>query len=191
VLAGARVAGHCTVLVNQAGDAEVQQPHLAARVDQDVGRLEVTVDDQAAVCLGHRLADSDEQRDAFIQRQARGMHVHALAFDIFNRQERAAVGEDATVEQPRDARMVQPRQQFALAGEPLAQFRRGFGHRVEQLQRDLLHEAAMTAFGQIDHPHAASTQTLQQAVLAGGVGRGLLATQVLPDVGREQLRRAP
>ena len=50
----------CLALVEDLGDAEVQQPHDALMGDEDVGRLQVAVDDLPVVGVGDGLGDLHE-----------------------------------------------------------------------------------------------------------------------------------
>jgi hypothetical protein len=76
--------------------------------------------------------------------------------------------------QLRDIRVCQPRQRVAFAQEALDQFRcRQFA--ANELQRDLMSELPIRAFGQIHAAHAANTQFAQQTIcadLCAGVRRG-------------------
>ena len=51
------------------GDAEVQQLGLAVRCDQDVGRLQITVEDAALVGVLHRITHQRRKLDAFVRCQ--------------------------------------------------------------------------------------------------------------------------
>ena len=51
-------------VLEQLGDAEVQQPHLAVGADEDVCRLEVAVHDELAMCVRHGVGDLREQPQA-------------------------------------------------------------------------------------------------------------------------------
>ena len=54
--------------VDQLGDAEVEELGLSRRRDEDVGRLDVAVHDQAAVRVLHRVAQLGEQPEAPLER---------------------------------------------------------------------------------------------------------------------------
>ena len=76
--------------VEQFGDAEVEQPHLPRRIDQDVRWLDVAMHDQIAVCEAGGIDDLKEQGDAFAQRESAGVAPaqQVLAVDVLHRQPR-------------------------------------------------------------------------------------------------------
>ncbi len=83
------------LLVDQPGDAEVQQLRLAPRIDQDVTGPQVAVDKQvAAVRILHRGADLEKQLRAVAQVQLVSLapRVDVLTLDVLHRQEGLAVG---------------------------------------------------------------------------------------------------
>jgi hypothetical protein len=53
--------------VEELGDAEVEESHLTAPGEQDVGRLEIAMDDEVNVSVVHRLADPLEQDQSFVE----------------------------------------------------------------------------------------------------------------------------
>ena len=154
--------------VQQLGDAEIEQPHLALRIDQDVGGLEVAVHHQVGVGMADRAADLQEQAQAFVQRQLQAPAVFGdrLALDVGQHQVGLAVLAEAGIQQPGDVRMLQPRQDLALAVEALAQARVGVA-RVQQLQRHLPPVQPVGTLGQPHLAHAALAQRAQQAVGTG------------------------
>ncbi|WLA04796.1 hypothetical protein MO329_19965 [Xanthomonas translucens] len=136
----------------QLGDAEVEPAHLACGVDQDVGRLQVAMYDQVGVGVTDHLAYLQEQPQprAHRQLQALAMIGERLAFDIGQRQ----------------VRVLQPRQDLALAGEALAQ--RGVGVAgTQQFQRDLALVQAVDALRQPDLAHAAFAEQPLQRIRPG------------------------
>ncbi len=108
-------------LVQQLGDAEIQQLDRALAVHQDVGRLQIAVDGQLAVCRAHRGQHLQEQADAGMQGQPCHIapSVDALALHPFQHQVGLALRREAGIEQLRDAWVAQPRQQGALAPKAL------------------------------------------------------------------------
>jgi hypothetical protein len=121
----------------QPGDAEVQQPHLAIGRDQDVAGLEVAMDDQPRMRVLHRVEHLVEQGQPAFHAQPLAVAplVHGSAVgDPFHRHPGRAVGVDAGVVQPCDVRVLQPRQDVALAREALGQSRHQ-GQPRRQLQR--------------------------------------------------------
>ncbi|MDP1691838.1 MAG: hypothetical protein Q8L49_07825 [Burkholderiaceae bacterium] len=103
--------------VQRLGDAEVQQLDLALGRDQHVGRLQVAVHQQGAVRNGDGVGQLQKQGQALGQRPpgaglGQGLAVHALHHEAGN-----ASGAALGVDQPRDVRMLQPRQRALLAGK--------------------------------------------------------------------------
>jgi hypothetical protein len=80
------------------------------------------VDDQVGVRVADRFAGLQEQPQAHVQRLRVGAAPvgDRFAVDVFQRQVGLVVA-DAGVEQARDVRMFQPREDLALAGEAQAQ----------------------------------------------------------------------
>lgn len=174
--------------VQQAGDAEVQQLHLAALVHQDIARLEVAVDDQAAVGEGHGREHLQKERQHPGRRPGLARHplVDGLAVHLLHGQIGLALGAEAGVVEPRDMRVLQTGQQIALVDEALAHALR----RLQLAQRQLQGHAAQHAAGLLggpDHGHAALAQRRQQAVVGdavtGAQGRGALGGQGLLQQG--------
>ena len=157
--------------VEQAGDAEVEQLRLQAAVrlarDEDVGRLEVAVGDEAAVCVGDGVADLQKQLQPGVDAQplAVGRVGDGRAVDGLEGEVGLAGGRLAAVEQARDGRVLEPGEDGALAQEPLANTRPG-ERRVgaNELERDGLREAAVGSLGEVDAPHAAAAQLVHDAV---------------------------
>ena len=147
-------------VLEQLGDAEVQQLHDAIGADQDVARLDVAMHHQVAVRMRHRGEHVVEQREAPVDVQP--MQV-AIAVDGFARDEvEHEVGlsarRHARVEQARDVRVGQPGQDGAFALEArcagVAEHRQ-----VQQLDR---HAAADAPVGAMGAPHAAAAALAQQ-----------------------------
>jgi hypothetical protein len=151
--------------VEQLGDPEVQQPHLTLRRDQDVGRLQVAVDDEVRVCMLHGQQHLAEEPHALAQRQpalvAPGRD--RLALDVLQREPRLPVARDAGVEQTRDVRMAQRGEDVALALEAHGE-RLAAGTRVRQLDGHAPLEDAVVALGEPHLGHAALAQRMHQAV---------------------------
>ncbi len=69
-------------MADQAGDAEVQQFHAMARIDDDVAGLDVGVNDTLAVGVVDRGADIDEQVQPGPESQAMGLDVVENGFAL-------------------------------------------------------------------------------------------------------------
>ncbi len=155
------------VVVQQLGDAEVQQFHLAVGGDQDVGGLQVAVHDQVGVRVADHRAHLQHQLQAALQRQRQPLAVigDRLAFDIGQRQVRLPLQVHARIEQLGQVGMLQPGQDLALAAEALAQAGVGVAA-AQQLQGDLALVQTVGALGQPDLAHAPLTKRTQQPVRA-------------------------
>ena len=114
-----------------------------------------------------------EQRNAPVQVQALsvGVGVDRLAIDKSHRQPGLAVGRQAGVVEPGNVRVLQPRQDVALAGKALGPAALA-GLDEGQLQRDLALHCALSPIhppGAPDHAHAALAQRLDQPVRANQI----------------------
>ena len=103
----------------------------------------------------HRAADFLEQAQARIERQRAlvAVRVDRLALDVFHDEIRLAARRRAAVEQARDVRMLQRREDLPLAREVREHL--GVGHAADQLDRGALLEMSVGALGEIDRAHAA------------------------------------
>ena len=162
--AGARVV-LALGLVEQFGDAEVEQARPSLRVDQDIRRLDVAMHDQRAMRRFDRFADGNEQAQTSIHAQlARVAPAHdVVAFDVFHREPGHAFGGEAAVDQPGDGGMFQACKDAPFAAEARL-FLRVAQADAQQLQRDLLDEAVDLAFGTIDAAAAAFADQTADAV---------------------------
>ena len=167
-LLGQRLARVAAGGVQQLRDAEVQQLDLAGRGDEDVRGLQVAVQDQPVVGVGHRVQHVEEECEPLGQRQLlrAAVAVDGLARHVFQHQVglgRAPLGQVAGVQQPRDVGVCQARHDAALAGEAL-----GAGGReqagAEELDGHLAFKTAVGALGQPDAAHAALAELAHQGV---------------------------
>ena len=130
---------------------------LTLYVDQDVGRLEIAVNNQmrVRVCDGSRHLYAEltwARTDSCVPQRC--VRIDRLAIDIFQRQERTAVGGDTRIVESSDVRMRQRREDLAFARHPLGERCDSPAH-VRQLQRDLAFQQAVGSIGQPDTGHAA------------------------------------
>ncbi len=164
--------------IEQLGDAEVEQLGLAFAVDQDVRRLEVAVHHQVLVGVGDRRADVDEELQPFLERQLvlLAVGVERQAVDVLEHEVGAAVGGGAAFEKPGDVGMVEAGEDLPLGEEALVDDRQVLAG-ADDLDRHLALEFLVAPLGQVDHPHAAAAQHLEQPVGADplGVERGVAA----------------
>ena len=140
---------------------------LPLRVDQDIGRLEVAVHDKMRMRVRDGTRHLHAEFDACAHRESgrSGVRVDGLAVDIFQRQERAAVGGDAGIVKAGDIRVRQRRQDLAFACHALGERCDAPAH-VRQLQRDLTLEETIGSICQPDARHAALANLAQQPIRA-------------------------
>ncbi len=145
------------------GDAEVEQLHHPVGADQDVGRLDVAVDDGVLVgvanCLTHGAEQPEPLGDAAVVRAApvgERQPVH-----VFHGEPRGAVGQGVGVVQPGDAGIVELGEGALLGKEALPP---GGGEPGVGQDLDRRPGAEVGAVGQVDHPHAAFAQDPDQPV---------------------------
>lgn len=184
LLLGAGVArrqargGAVAIDLLQPRDAEVQQHRMALGGDQHVGGLEVAVHDQVAVREVQRRADLAQQLQPLRQRRAGGPGVQRASVDEGHDEVGPARGRGAAVQQPRDVRVLQRRQDLALAGQQL-------GRRLaaQQLDGGALLVEAVGALGREHAAHAALAQLAGQPPGPQAVAGLQLAGGELPQRG--------
>jgi len=160
------------------GDAEIEQVRVRPGVDEDIARLDVTVDDQALMRIGHGRGDLPEKRQACVE-TGPGMGepgIERAAVDMLGDQVGMAVGERAGIEQAHDARVLQPGEHAPL-GLDVARQRRAVA--ADELDGDLPVEQPVGALAQPDLAHATAPDQAQSppvardlAFVADRVGRG-------------------
>ena len=135
------------------------------RVHQQVARLQVTVDHALVVRVLHALADADEQRHAFVQRQPLLPTVarDRTALDQLHREEGIALLRGAGIVDLGDGRMAHLRQHLPLHFEP-GQVAGLQALRAHQLQGHFPAHRFQLG-GAIDLAHAAATQQALDAVV--------------------------
>ena len=112
-------AGRVVAIVEELGDAEVEQLHRPVARDQDVAGLDVAVYDQIGVRVAHGAQHLEEQPHALLDGQGVVLRVDIdrLSINVFQHEVRLTVGGHARVEEPRDPRVGEPGQHRPLAAE--------------------------------------------------------------------------
>ena len=159
---GVQVAGVQRVGLGQLRDAEIEQAHAALLVHQHIGRLQIAVHDALRMGRGHRLHHLQEKRHAGRHGQRGRVGVETLAVDQLEHSVQPALVR-ATVDQARDGRVLQARQQPALGAEAAQLV--GIVGVAQQLQRRHLFVAAVGALHAVDLARAAAAD---QALHAPG-----------------------
>ena len=95
----------------QLGDAKVEQLHGSFGGDQNIGGLQIAVQNGVLVQILHGLADLLKDLDTAGERQALliAVLVNRLAVDVLHHVERHAVRRIAAIQDAGDVRMVQRR----------------------------------------------------------------------------------
>jgi hypothetical protein len=188
-LTGAGVQRRADVGVDGAGQTEVEHLRLTRRVDEDVRRLEIAMDDAFLVGVFDRVADLDEQPQTFrdAQRPLGDVVVERASAHQLHREVRLdavrRIG-DARVVHLRDAGMLKASEKLGLVLE--APQARGIPEpRTNHLQRHAAVGALL--FGLVDHAHGAFPDDAQDAVRPDSVRKvaaGLTGQVRVPlDVG--------
>ncbi len=167
-VAGQGGGGALAVALNLLGQAEIEDFGVAAGGDEDVGRLDVAMDDALFVRGVERVGDFDAERQQQSERQGlfRDAVLEGLALQKLHRDEIAAVVLGNVVNRA-DARMIQRGSGAGFAPETLEgvgialQFRREEfqGHAAAQIQ----------ILSDVDHTHSATTEPVDDAVVRDGL----------------------
>ena len=158
--------------IEQLGDAEIEQAHMAVRRDQDVRRLEVQMHDQTGVRMADGRADLQKQTDAprHQQRALLAPLGDRGAVDVVEREIGLQVAVDARIEQMRDVRMFEAGEDLALPAEAQVQARIGEAGPQQFQGHAALVEAVRTP-RQPDLAHAAlAEQPVQRPRTDPGTG---------------------
>src|SRR5262249_18124924 len=141
---------------------------------ENVARLEIAMNDEAAMRVRDDLAHLPEQLQPPFE--AEPLRVAVLgergAFNIFHDHVGPAIARDAAIEEPRDARMLEPREDVALGvkarglrnGAVLQEFqRRALPERAIRADRGIYLACAPTIDQMLDLPHAEPRARRQRA----------------------------
>ena len=151
--------------IQQRRDTEVQQLRDPVTGHEDVGGLDVAMNHQALMRVLDRRADTEKQLQALSDRRpVRATElVDRRAVDELHHEIRDAAVGGAAVEEARDVRVIQTRENLALPAEALNDSGR-VESRAHQLQRDLLLVLAIGANGREHFAHAAATELRNDVV---------------------------
>ena len=128
--------------------------------------------DEVAVRRGHGVAAVVQEAEPLVDAEAVRAAVarDRLAFDELHHEVGPSVLGGSSVEEPRDVRMLEPREDAPLAREPGEHFVRRHSA-AQQLDRDALLEEPVRALGQEDLAHAAPPETAEDTVRPDPLGR--------------------
>ena len=143
--------------VENARDAEIEELRLSGGVDEDVGGLEIAMDDEVAMRVGHGVADEQEEAEPAREIERGRVRVDRLPVDVLHHEIRLAFAGVAGIEEPGDVGMSEGRENLAFAQEAVVE--RGLGAAIaEELDRNALPEFAIGTVGDIHRPHAATAE---------------------------------
>src|SRR5262249_32977634 len=143
-------------------DAEVEQLHAPVGCDENIRRLEIAMNDEMLMRVADGVAHVLEEREPVVERERSPVAVpgdrHAV--DELHRKVGKPARGDATVDQPRDVRMLEQGEDPPLlekaANEP-------GGRMPDQLERDALVEETIVALAEEHLAHAALADTSDDA----------------------------
>ena len=161
------------LLPEDARDAEVRQHHVQILVNEEVARLDVPVDDPLAV-------DVVEGGRQLLEPAVHHVLVDVLQVDVLHRVGLAVLVRDeihhevrhlrlvleAEVEDVREVRMLQPRQQLSLFEELLLERVVGVVVRVERERLKGIVGAEFEVFHLVHRPHPALPEQADHPVVA-------------------------
>jgi hypothetical protein len=151
--------------VGGSGHAEVKHLRLSGLLHEDIGGLEVAMDDALIVGVLHRVAHPRHQAHAGgqVEAVAVGVLVQGQAADELHREERLTVVGEAGLVDLRNAGVVQPGQDLRLVGEALEE---GGGGEAGAYDLEGDRAARAILFRLVDGSHAPLAEQAQNAVPA-------------------------
>ena len=154
--------------VEHLGDAEVEDLDGARESDEDVGRLEVAVDDEAAVGSGDRVEELDDEAQAVVQvRMTVAVAVEGLALDVVHDKVRESGAGGAGVDEADDVGVTEGGEGFLFGLEAAGDFL--VGHAVEE-------ELDGGAVEASDEAVSAHEEPMRRSSLTGGLSAGKLGS---------------
>src|SRR5262249_13830945 len=144
--------------------------HLAVRRNEDVRRLEIAMDDEIGMGVSDGSENIEEQPNALLDAETAlvAVFIDALALHVLQNEIGLATGLDARIHEARDVRVLQAREQAALAPKPLLGRGPDVGG-VQELHRPLSLEPPVATMREPHGAHAAVTERPVQRVRAQGV----------------------
>jgi hypothetical protein len=123
--------------------------------DQDVARLDVAMHHEMPVCMLHRRANTQEKAKALPNAQLPLAAVFSdpHAIDIFHDDVGQILADGASIQQPRDVRVIQAGQNLPFAPETLKN-ETGVHAGRDKLYRDIHVILLIVALAQVDGAHS-------------------------------------
>jgi len=169
---GLRSRGARHLRVERLGDSEVEEPYAPCRVDEDVRRLEIAVNEEIAVRVVHGRGHVDDETHAVANRELMpvAVGVDRLALDEIESEEGATVLGEAAIDELGDARVIEgggnpafePETHEGVCGELV---------RGEDLEGHLLPELIRDPSGAIHRGHSAFAQLADDLEGADNIAR--------------------
>ena len=161
---GPPVGGHgpdsgIRTVVEELGDAEVEELRPPRTIDEDVRRFEVPMDHEVPMQVADRLHHPEEESEttAEIELLGLGPGGDRKPVDPLKDEVGPPLAGQAPVEKAGDPRVVETGEQLAFGQEPRPQ-RRLLQVEVEELDRHAVLELTVGALGQVDRSHAAPAE---------------------------------
>jgi hypothetical protein len=144
--------------------SEVEQLELTIRAHENVRRLEVAVDHKVLVRVLHGLTDVDEQLEALLDGEVTGVAVRVdrLTLDELHREVRQPVSGQSSVDEMRDAWMLEQRQDAPFL-DKASQYCLTRPDVPHELECHALLEFCALSFGEIHDAHAAGAELAEDA----------------------------
>ena len=170
-------------VVEDGGDAEVEEARASVVADDDVGGLEVSVDDEVGVGVLDGGADLVEEVEALVEGEVvvLGVVGDGLAVDELGDEEGLGVVGDAGVEEACDVGVVEGGEDLSLAPESSLEVGVVDGG-ADELDDDALLVGGVGAGGAVDDAHGAGAEARLDAVAADGAAdHGVGAVEAAGD----------
>ncbi len=159
------------LVVDQLGDAEIEQLHAAFARDKDVRRFEIPVNDEVGVRVRHRRQHIEKEPHTRIDREPIrvAISIDRLAINVLEHEIRLTDLGDAGIDEMRDVRMRELGENTGLTCEPSLH---GMADEcgVEKLDRRSSLETPIAPLGEPHAAHAAMTDRCHQPVVTDPSG---------------------
>src|SRR5450631_4243479 len=115
------------------------------------------------------------------------------SIDVFHHQERLSFGGHATVQKPRNQRMIEPGENLTLKSESLSEKVSG-QRQIDQLDGDLLLETTVCAMSRVHGAHTSAPNEpidfIRADTLSVVIGNGVKVRLFKAGLGKQLFRRA-
>ncbi len=149
------------------GQSKIEQFRFPVGCDENIGRLDIAMDDEVSVRVCDRRTGLEKQYKPVLDAQSPLLTVvnERVALDVFHREVRLAVVAKSAVIKGRDVRVPEPGEDLPLPPKPLDDS--AVGKRLtNDLQSDLHREFSVIALRKKDCAHPAAADLANDAVAA-------------------------